>query len=117
VLHNDANFGIGTLGEPGNLNAQSVPQFAPSRVDSGWVLALIVGRGRAVIDLASGDVDYQCLSSWFGSRGHLRGMLGCISRRYEMEDERPHNACPNGNDCAYTPVRNNANGDHSQADQ
>ena len=25
--------------------------------------------------------------------------------------------CPNGNDCAYAPVRNNAKGDHRQADQ
>jgi hypothetical protein len=41
----------------------------------------------------------------------------CISRRYEMEDKRRHNACPYGNDCAYTPVRNNAKGEHHQADQ
>jgi hypothetical protein len=34
-----------------------------------------------------------------------------------MEDESRNDACPNGNDCASRPIRNNAKGENRQRGQ
>ena len=40
-----------------------------------------------------------------------------VSRRDEMKDKSRHHACPNGNDWAYPPIRNNAKGEDRQRGQ
>jgi hypothetical protein len=39
------------------------------------------------------------------------------SGRDEMKDKSRHHACPNGNDCASPPIRNNAKGENHQRGQ